>query len=121
VKNRFSKFAFFKWVNLCRYTEVHTLPVVDPNVVSKEMFGNIRVDAPRVAVVPEVGLYKFHPELEGAWFQVISYQVISLVSNFAFKFNLYRYTEDVVVSVDEIVKEDVNLGPPWKLEVGKYL
>ena len=58
--------------------ELHTLPVVNPNDMSKEMFGNIRVDPPRVAVVPE----------------------------------------DVVVEIDETVKEDVNLGPPWKLEVG---
>jgi len=34
--------------------ESHTLPVVDPSVRSKHMFGNIRADPPRVAVVPEI-------------------------------------------------------------------
>ena len=32
--------------------ELHTLPVVNPNDLSKEMFGNIRVDPPRVGFKP---------------------------------------------------------------------
>ena len=31
----------------------HTLPVEDPASLERGMFGNIRVDPPRVAVVPE--------------------------------------------------------------------
>ena len=35
--------------------ELHTLPVVNPNDMSKEMLGNIRVDPPRVGSASESG------------------------------------------------------------------
>ena len=43
----------------------------------------------------EAGLYKLNPvdpQLESAWFQPLKLKCDFLVSKFAFKFNLYRYT-----------------------------
>jgi hypothetical protein len=45
--------------------------------------------------LPAVGLYKLisvYLSLESAWFEPLSLKCEKLVSDFAFKFNLYRYT-----------------------------
>jgi hypothetical protein len=48
----------------------------------------------------QVGLYKLNavdPALESAWFQPLNLKCDILVSKFAFKCNLYRYTQDLAM------------------------
>ena len=50
-----------------------------------------------------VGLYKLNPvdpQIESDWFQPVSLCSETLISRFAFKFNLYRYTAVQVSTID---------------------
>jgi hypothetical protein len=51
-------------------------------------------------------LNELDPQLESAWFQVISYQVISWFQSLPFKFNLHRYAV--------VPAEELPAGTPYK-------
>ena len=59
----------------------------------------------------EVGLYKLNPvdqQLESAWFQPLNLKCNFMVSKFAFKCNLYHYSERLIAG--EYIKYNNNSG-----------